>query len=131
MKVLVALLLSAVLAQGQTLPQKGVTEIDAILQKAVQDGSVPGVVAIVASKNQILYHHAFGLQDVANKKPMREDSIFRIASMTKPLTSSAIMLLIEQGKLKLDDPVSKYLTEFAGREAVADFNAANGTLTTR
>jgi len=131
MKILVAILLSAVLAQGQTLPQKGVAEIDAVFQRAIQQGTVPGVVAIVASKNQILYHSAFGLQDVANKKPMQKESIFRIASMTKPLTSAAIMLLIEQGKLKLDDPVSKYLPEFAGREVVANFNAADGTLTTR
>jgi methyl acetate hydrolase len=131
MRILVAVLLSAVLAQGQTLPQKGVAEIDTLLQRAIEQGTVPGVVAIVASKNQILYHNALGLQDVANKKPMQKDSIFRIASMTKPVTSAAIMLLIEQGKLKLDDPVSKYLPEFAGREVVATFNAADGTHTTR
>lgn len=131
MRILVAILLSAVLAQGQTIPQKGVTEIDAIFQRAIQQGTVPGVVAIVASKNQILYHNAFGLQDVANKKPMQKESIFRIASMTKPVTSASVMLLVEQGKLKLDDPVSKYLPEFAGREVVASFNPAEGTLTTR
>src|SRR5207249_3000103 len=102
----------------------------AIFQKAVQQGTVPGVVAIVASKDQILYYKAFGLQDVANKKPMQKESIFRIASMTKPVTSAAIMLLIEQGKLRLDDPVSTYLPEFAGREVVANFNPADGTLMT-
>ena len=105
MKILASILLSAVMAQGQTLPQKGVAEIDAILQRAVQQGTVPGVVAIVAGKNQILYHSAFGLQDVAGKKPMQKESIFRIASMTKPVTSAAIMMLLEQGKLKLYDPV--------------------------
>ena len=131
MKILITILLSAVLAQGQTLPQKGVTEIDALFQRAMDQGTVPGVVAIVASKNQILYHNAFGLQDVANKKPMQKESIFRIASMTKPVTSSAVMLLVEQGKLKLDDPVSKYLPEFSGREVVASFTPTDGTLTTR
>ena len=94
-------------AQTQTLSPKGITEIDALLQRAVQQGAVPGVVAIVAGRNQILYQSAFGLRDVGNKKPMQNDSIFRIASMTKPLTSAAIMLLVEQGKLRLDDPVSK------------------------
>jgi len=131
MRILVAILLSTVLAQGQTLSQKGVAEIDAIFQRAAQQGTVPGVVAIVATKDQILYHNAFGLQDVANKKPMTKESIFRIASMTKPVTSAAIMLLVEQGKLKLDDPVSKYLPEFSGREVVASFNPADGSLTTR
>src|SRR5437868_1886332 len=103
MKALALILLTAVLAHGQTLSQKGVAEIDAIFQRAVQQGTVPGVVAIVASKDQVLYHNVFGLQDVANKKPMQKESIFRIASMTKPVTSTAIMMLIEQGKLKLDD----------------------------
>jgi methyl acetate hydrolase len=131
MRILIAILLSAVLAQGQTLPQKGVAEIDAIFQRAIQQGTVPGVVAIVASKNQILYHSAFGLQDVGKNKPMQKESIFRIASMTKPVTSAAILMLVEQGKLRLDDPVSKYLPEFAGREVVANFNPADGTLTTR
>ncbi|HLQ79199.1 MAG TPA: serine hydrolase domain-containing protein [Terriglobia bacterium] len=118
-------------AQGQTLTPKGAAEIDALLQRAIQQGTVPGVVAVVASKDQILYHHAFGLRDVRGKKPMQEDSIFRIASMTKPVTSSAIMLLVEQGKLRLDDPVSKYLPSFANRETVASFNETSGTLTTR
>lgn len=131
MRILAALLLSAVVAQGQSLPQKGVAEIDALFQRVIQQGTVPGVVAIVATRNQILYHNAFGLQDVGKNKPMQKESIFRIASMTKPVTSAAIMMLVEQGKLKLDDPVSKYLPEFVGREVVANFNPADGTLTTR
>jgi methyl acetate hydrolase len=128
---MIAFLCAGICAQAQTLSSKGAAEIDALLQRAVQQGSVPGVVAIVASKNQILYHHAFGMQDVRAQKAMQEDSIFRIASMTKPLTSAAIMLLQEQGKLRLDDPVSKYLPSFANREVVATFNQSDGTLTTR
>src|SRR5688572_25993783 len=131
MRILAALLLTATLAQGQTLPQNGTAEIDTIFKNAVQQSTIPGVVAIVASKDKILYHNAFGMQDVASAKPMQKESIFRIASMTKPVTSAAIMVLVEQGKLKLDDPVSKYLPAFAGREVVANFNAADGTLTTR
>jgi methyl acetate hydrolase len=131
MRILAALLLTATLAHGQTLPQNGVAEIDGIFANAVQQGMIPGVVAIVASKDKILYHNAFGMQDVANAKPMQKESIFRIASMTKPVTSAAVMVLVEQGKLKLDDPVSKYLPAFAGREVVANFNPGDGTLTTR
>jgi methyl acetate hydrolase len=131
MRVLAALLLSVTIAQGQSLSPKAVTEIDALFQRAVSQGTVPGVVAIVATKDQILYHNAFGLRDVANGKPMQKDSIFRIASMTKPVTTAAIMLLQEQGKLRVDDPVSKYLPEFKDREVISSFNAADGSFTTR
>jgi len=131
MRILAALLLSVTLAQGQSLSPKGATEIDALFQRAVQQGTAPGVVAAIATRNQVLYIKAVGMKDVAGQKPMTGDSIFRIASMTKPVTSAAIMLLQEQGKLRLDDPVSKYLPDFKDREVVATFNSADGSFTTR
>jgi CubicO group peptidase (beta-lactamase class C family) len=131
MRVIAVLLLSVTLAQGQSLAPQGTRDIDALFQRAVDQGTVPGVVAIVASKNQILYYNAFGLRDVAQRQPIALDSIFRIASMTKPLTSAAIMLLQEQGKLRLDDPVSKYLPEFKDREVIASFLPADSSFTTR
>ena len=131
MRLLAAILLSVTLAQGQSLSTKGTTEIDALFQRAVEDGTVPGVVAVVASENQVIYYKAIGMKDVAAQKPMTTDSIFRIASMTKPITSAAIMLLQEQGKLRLDDPVSKYLPEFKDREVIAAFNSADASFTTR
>jgi len=131
MRILAALLLSVTLAQAQSLSPKGATEIDALFQRAVQQGTAPGVVAAIATRNQVLYIKAVGMKDVAGQKPMTGDSIFRIASMTKPVTSAAIMLLQEQGKLRLDDPVSKYLPEFKDREVVATFNSADGSFTTR
>jgi CubicO group peptidase (beta-lactamase class C family) len=131
MRLLAALLLSVTLAQGQSLLPKGATEIDALFQRAVEQGTVPGVVAVVASKNQVLYYRAAGMKEVAGQKPMTMDSIFRIASMTKPITSAAIMLLQEQGKLRLDDPVSRYLPEFKDREVIASFNSVDGSFTTR
>src|SRR3989454_4373114 len=129
--VVLAFVLNVTLAQAQTLSQAGTTEINALLQLAVEQGTVPGVVAIVANKNQILYHAAFGLQDVGKRKEMAKDSIFRIASMTKPVTSVAVMMLQEQGKLKVDDPVSKYLPAYKDREVIATFNEKDGTYTTR
>jgi CubicO group peptidase (beta-lactamase class C family) len=128
---LASILFVGVLSQGQTFSAKGAAEIDALLQRAVQVGTVPGVVAIVASKDHILYHHAYGLRDVSGQKAMKEDTIFRIASMTKPLTSAAAMLLVEQGKLRLDDPVAKYIPSFANRETIASFDASSGAFTTR
>src|SRR5213594_1186869 len=108
-----------------TLPAKGISEIDTLLQEAVRQGTVPGVVAIVTNKDRVLYHGAFGLMDTGKRKPMQKDSIFRIASMTKPVTSVAIMMLKEQGKLGLDDPVSKYLPAFQNREVISSFNPAD------
>jgi len=113
------------------LSQTGRTEIDSILTNAVQRGVFPGVVAVVANKDGILYEGAFGLMDVGKQKPMQKDTIFRIASMTKPVTSAAIMMLVEQGKVRLDDPVSKYLPAFKDREVIATFDPADSAFTTK
>jgi len=116
---------------GPGFDAAGSAELDAVLQRAVQRNAVPGLVAVVANKDRIIYEVAAGLADVAHRKPMRKDAIFRIASMTKPYTSVAAMMLIEQGKLSLDDPVSKYIPSFKNRELVASFNASDGSYTTR
>jgi methyl acetate hydrolase len=113
------------------LSDRGISEIDALLQQSVQRGLLPGVVAIVASKDRVLYQNAFGLMDVRQEKPMQKDSIFRMASMTKPVTSVAVLMLKEEGKLSLDDPVSKYLPAFKDREVIAAFDPAQATYTTR
>src|SRR5262249_14325252 len=105
-------------------------EIDAILKSAVQQGTIPGVVAMVTNKDRVLYEGAFGLMDVGKQKAMSRDAIFRIASMTKPVTSVAVMMLVEQGKLSLDDPVSKYVPSFENRDVIATFNAADAAFTT-
>ena len=127
-----AITLCGIASQAQTGPAlspAGASEIDAIVQRAVQQHSVPGVVVAVANKDRILYYKSFGLMDVAKGKAMTNDAIFRIASMTKPVTSVAAMMLVEQGKLRLDDPVSKYLPSFKDRQVIANFNAADATYT--
>ncbi len=114
-----------------TLNARGATAIDQMLQAAVDTGELPGVVAAITNKNQILYLKAFGKQDVARNIPMSKDSVFRIASMTKPITSVAVMMLYEQGKLRLDDAAGSYLPSLKGREVIATFNEQDGTYTTR
>jgi CubicO group peptidase (beta-lactamase class C family) len=126
-----ALVFSGVAHAQPVLSANGTTEIDAILQLAVQQKVVPGVVAIVANKDRILYQNAFGLMDVGKQKAMTKDAIFRIASMTKPVTSTAIMMLVEQGKLSLDDPASKYIPSLKDREQIATFNASDASFTTK
>src|SRR5207249_10773037 len=85
----------------------------------------------VINNDRVLYQSAFGLMDTGKRKPMEKDSIFRIASMTKPVTSVAIMMLKEQGMLGLDDPVSKYLPAFQNREVISSFNPADATYKTK
>jgi methyl acetate hydrolase len=74
----------------------------------------------------VLYESAFGVADVATGRPLKADALFRIASMTKPITSTALMQLVEQGKIGLDDPVEKYLPELKNPQVIESFNAATG-----
>lgn len=106
-------------------------DIDAYLGAQVAPQRIPGLVAMVVDSKRVLYANAFGQAQVASSIPMRPDHIFRIASMTKPVTSLAAMMLVESGKLGLDDPVAKYLPEFAKRQVIATFDEASGTYTTR
>src|SRR5688572_12567120 len=94
---------------GPTMPEAGKAAIGAFVAKAVERGDVPGVVTLIVAPGGVLYMGAAGKQDVARGVAMSADSIFRIASMTKPVTSVALMMLVEQGKVQLDDPVAKYL----------------------
>ena len=101
------------------------------LDQAVQRGEAPGVVALVVDRDGALYEAAAGKADLTRGTAMRTDAIFNIASMTKPVTSVAIMQLYEQGKLKLDDPVSKYLPGFDKLQVITHFNEADGSVQSR
>jgi CubicO group peptidase (beta-lactamase class C family) len=87
--------------------------IDAMLQGLVERGRLPGAVTLVMRRGVLASWSAVGLQDPATRAPMCRDSIFRIYSMTKPVVSVALMMLAEQGRLLLSDPVAKFLPEFA------------------
>lgn len=87
--------------------------LSARLQQGVDSGEIPGAVALVARRGQLAYLESCGRLNPAEGTAMRPDAIFRIASMTKPITSLAIMMLLEQGRLALLDPVAKYLPELA------------------
>ncbi len=101
------------------------------LAAAVSRGDTPGVVALVVDRDRVLYEGAAGKLDVEHNSPMPVNAIFNIASMTKPVTSVAIMMLLEDGKLQLDDPVSKYLSGFDNLKVITKFNDADGTYETR
>jgi methyl acetate hydrolase len=101
------------------------------LAAAVERGDTPGVVALVVDRDAVRYEGAAGKLDVGRSIPMPVDAIFNIASMTKPVTSVAVMMLLEEGKLRLDDPVSKYLTGFDNLQVITKFNEADGSVETR
>ena len=99
--------------------------LDASLRGAVERKDVPGVVALVTDRERVIYQSAFGVADVATGRPLTADALFRIASMTKAVTSLALMQLIEQGRLGLDDPAEKYLPELAGLKVFESFDAGD------
>ena len=104
----------------------GSAALDASLRGAVERKDVPGVVALVTDRERVLYRSAFGVADVATGRPLAADALFRIASMTKPVTSVALMQLVEQGRLGLDDAAEKYLPELVGLKVFASFDPATG-----
>ncbi|MBV9460208.1 MAG: beta-lactamase family protein [Bradyrhizobium sp.] len=102
------------------------TAIDVSLRGAVERQDVPGVVALVTDRDHVLYRGAFGVADVSTGRPLTSDALFRIASMTKPVTSVALMQLVEQGRIGLDDPAEKYLPELETLKVLESFDAATG-----
>jgi len=86
--------------------------IDDAITESIEKNEIPGAVALVARKGKIVYFKAFGMADNNSKRELNKDAIFRIASQTKAITSTAVMMLWEEGKFRLDDPISKYIPEF-------------------
>src|SRR5262245_60993723 len=120
----IALATSAVAVRAQNSP--GGSGIDSALRGAVERKDVPGAVALVTDRQRVLYQGAFGMADVWTGRALTADALFRIASMTKPITSTAAMQLIEQGRFGLDDPVEKYLPELANVKVFESFDPATG-----
>jgi len=96
----------------------------------IKDGRLNGCVALIIRNGKIIYHKAFGYDDLEKTKPIRTDNIYRIASQTKAITSVAAMMLYEEGKFLLDDPVSKYIPEFTKQQVLDKFNETDSTYTT-
>jgi CubicO group peptidase (beta-lactamase class C family) len=97
-------------------------QVDAVLRRATEAREVPGVVAVAATDKGIFYEGAFGTRDLANGPEMTPDSIFRLASMTKAVTSTAAMQLVEQGRLQLDQPIGNVLPELAAPQVLEGFD---------
>jgi CubicO group peptidase (beta-lactamase class C family) len=94
--------------------------VDATLQRYIDSNMVGGVVSLVARDGKVVHHSALGSRYIEGGEPMPEDAIFVIMSMTKPIVSTALMMLFEEGYFLLDDPISKYAPEFADKEVVVE-----------
>jgi len=92
----------------------GLKALQRTMRALVDDAKLAGVTTLVARHGKVVYVDAYGVQDLATRKPVASDTIFRLASMTKPIVGAAMMMLWEQGKWTLDDPVAKHIPEFAG-----------------
>ncbi|WFU75253.1 MULTISPECIES: serine hydrolase domain-containing protein [unclassified Bradyrhizobium] len=101
----------------------GSAGIDQVLTEAVKSGKAPGVVALAANDKATIYSGAFGVRNLAQPQAMTLDSVFWIASMTKAVTTAAAMQMVEQGKLKLDQPASEILPDLASAQVLEGFDA--------
>jgi CubicO group peptidase (beta-lactamase class C family) len=107
------------------------SRIDHFIQEYIDKKQLNGSTAIIVRDGKIVYYKAFGYYNVEKKIPMQKDHIFRIASMSKPIISTGVMILYEEGKFLLDDPVSKYIPEFKNPQVLDKYNAADTTYTTK
>lgn len=105
--------------------------IDDALREAVDEGEIPGVVALIARNGKIVFHKAYGYADSPSKREMKKDDIFRIASQSKAITSTAVMMLWEEGKFRLDDPISQYIPEFKNPQVLTGFHFADTSYSTK
>lgn len=105
--------------------------IDKVIQQYVDSGWIKGAVGFIAHDGVIVYNKSFGINNVQTGSKLKTDDIFRIASQTKAITSVAVMTLFEEGKLLLDDPVSKYIPAFAHPQVLDSFNEKDSSYTTK
>ena len=99
------------------------------LRDQIAQGKIPGAIVLIRQHGKTVYHEHFGVRDVATKLPMTDDTIFRLFSMTKPITSVVAMMMVEEGKLGLNDPIAKYIPSFADVKVGVENKAEDGTKT--
>jgi CubicO group peptidase (beta-lactamase class C family) len=108
------------------LSSERLQRVHQMIQRHIDAGDISGAVTLVARKGRIAHFEAHGLMDIESQKPMAKDAIFRIASMSKVVTGTAIMMLVEEGKIRLTDPVSKFIPEFRGQKVAVALPGGRG-----
>lgn len=138
MKILMSLILFAVsqitiaqssgnnsIVEGMSIER--LARLDNRIQEAIKDQWFPGALVLIMRNDKVVYQKAYGYSDLEKKTPLKQNDIFRIASQTKAITSLAAMMLFEEGKFQLDDPVSKFIPEFKNPKVISEFNAADSS----
>ncbi len=106
----------------------GLARIDAYIKNEIDQNKIPGAIMMIQRKGKTAYFKSFGVRDPGTKEPMSPETIFRIYSMSKPITTVAAMMLVEEGKLQLDDPLSKYIPAFADVKVGVERKGEDGTM---
>jgi len=114
---------------SQGISAERLARIDHMCREAVDDGHLPGIVTLVARNGAIVHWKAYGMADNQNGRSMKRDDIFRIASQSKAITATAVMMLWEEGAFRLDDPVSKFIPEFKNPQVLSTFRYSDTTWT--
>lgn len=130
--------LAGQLALGQGLPTSApevvglsserLERIEALIERSIDAEDIAGAVALVARRGRVAYLESVGMADIDDREPMAADTLFRIASMTKPVTSLAVMMLHEEGHFLLSDPVSRFIPELGGLEVLAAMDGSTDTV---
>lgn len=113
---------------AHNLSPEGLAKVSDYIRKEIAAGTFPGAILLLQQHGKPVYYENFGVRDVATERSMSADTIFRLYSMSKPVTSVMAMMLVEEGKLSLDDPVSKYIPAFAGMKVGVETKAEDGKL---
>jgi CubicO group peptidase (beta-lactamase class C family) len=122
--------LSIIPPEKPGLSQERLSRIDSMFKDAISKDKIPGAVALVSRNGKIFYHKAFGMADNESGRIMKPDDIFRIASQTKAITATGVMILWEEGRFRLDDPISKYIPEFEDPQVLKTFDYKDTSYTT-
>src|SRR6476660_7108104 len=109
--------------------QGGLQRVGDYIRNEIATGKIPGAILLIQQHGKPVYFENFGVRDVATQLPMTADTIFRLYSMSKPITSVAAMMLVEDGKLRLDDPVAKFIPAFADIKVGVEKRGPDGAVT--
>ena len=116
--------------EAEGMSSERLARLDKMFEEAIEKQEIPGAVALIARNGKIVYHKSFGMVDNEAGRKAQNDDIFRIASQTKAITSTAVMMLWEEGHFRLDEPISKWIPEFKNPTVLKNYNYTNQSYTT-
>ena len=128
---LVLLIIGCTNSNNTKIDLNRLNSIEELITKDIEQNNLPGAVVLVGDDKGIVYKRAFGIKNPETQEKYKDDDIFRIASMTKAITSIAVLKLWEKGKIYLDDPIEKYIPEFKGVEIFESFNEKDSSYTSK